>query len=55
VTEPLAGIAKPAYLVMPVYEPIEEGRVRDRMALQKGKTLLGLHRLSADSYALIFR
>jgi len=55
VTEPLGERPKPAYLVLPVYEPIEEGRVKDRMGLQKGKTLLGLHRLSADSYALIFR
>lgn len=55
VTAPLADRPKPAYLVLPVYEPIEEGRVKDRMGLQKGKTLQGLHRLSADSYALIFR
>jgi hypothetical protein len=55
VTAPLGDRSKPAYLVLPVYEPIEEGRVKDRMGLQKGKTLLGLHRLSADSYALIFR
>ena len=54
VTAPLGDRPKPAYLVLPVYEPIEEGRVKDRMGLQKGKTLLGLHRLSADSYALIF-
>ena len=55
VTVPLGERPRPAYLVLPVYEPIEEGRVKDRMGLQKGRTLLGLHRLSVDSYALIFR
>ena len=55
VTVPLGERPKPAYLVLPVYEPIEEGRVKDRLLLQKGRTLLGLHRLSGESYALIFR
>ncbi len=55
VTVSLGERPKPSYLVLPVYEPIEEGRIKDRLGLQKGRTLLGLHRLSGESYALIFR
>jgi len=55
VTVPLGERPNPAYLVLPVYEPIEEGRVKDRLLLQKGRAFLGMHRLSTDSYALVFR
>lgn len=55
VTRPLGERPRPAYLVLPVYEPIEEGRVKDRLLLQKGRELLGIHRLSTDSYALVFK
>lgn len=55
VFSPAGGTPRPAYLVLSVNGVPAAGDLKTRIDLQPGKVFVGIHRLSQNSYLMVFR